>query len=316
MLIPVKVFISYSHADEAHIARLHKHLAQLEREGTIAGWYDREIHLAGKLDDEITRELEASRIFLACASPDYIASEYCYDKELTAALAREAKGELAIAPVILEPCDWLQTPLSKFKAVPTDGKPVSEFTNPNAAFLNVVSELRRLAQEMTRDIEFKSAPAIRTEAAGSSGSRYRIQRDHDELHKRDFIEQSFKEIYEFFKVSAGEIAQISDIEVRLSEFSQRHFQCTIINRGRKRAFETLQVRTGGSFGAIDVLYGEERRTNTSNGGFGVRSDQYQLYFSPMMLALHSGAEKEKMSSKDVAQLLWDDLLSKVGIDYA
>lgn len=140
-----KVFISYSHADDELLDKLHKHLAQLKRDGTIAEWYDREIHAGGKLDSEIGSALEGADVFIACASPDYIDSSYCYERELKRALEKEVAGELTIIPVIFEPCDWLNTPLSKFKALPRDGKPITEYTNPNVALLEVINGLRSLA---------------------------------------------------------------------------------------------------------------------------------------------------------------------------
>ncbi len=33
--------------------------------------------------------LDSADIFIACASPDYIASNYCYERELNRALERE-----------------------------------------------------------------------------------------------------------------------------------------------------------------------------------------------------------------------------------
>jgi hypothetical protein len=311
-----QLFISYSHADNALLERLHKHLAQLQRDGSLSGWYDREIQAGGRLDSEIELELGKADIFLACVSPDYIASNYCYDKELQTALERESKGELAVVPVIFEPCEWLETPLQKFKAVPRDGKAVSEHTNPNVAFLDVATELRRLATSLTQRVETKALPVARDAEAATepTSSRYRIKRDHDELHRRDFIEASFNEIYRFFESSVGEIASVPDIEARLTTINGDHFSCTVINRGLRRGFETLHVRRGGSWGAIDILYGERNSTSTSNGGFGVDADEYQLYLKPTMFNL-SQMDK-RVTAREAAQMLWDDLLRKVGIDYA
>ncbi|GAA4725077.1 toll/interleukin-1 receptor domain-containing protein [Sphingomonas lutea] len=84
-----KVFISYSHVDQALIDRLHKHLAHLQRDGTISEWYDREIHAGGNIGNEVMAALDSADIFIACASPDYIASNYCYERELNRALERE-----------------------------------------------------------------------------------------------------------------------------------------------------------------------------------------------------------------------------------
>lgn len=51
-----RVFVSYSHADDALLQRLHKHLAQLQRDGSLSGWYDRDIQAGGHLDAEIEAE--------------------------------------------------------------------------------------------------------------------------------------------------------------------------------------------------------------------------------------------------------------------
>lgn len=306
-----RIFISYSHADSAMLERLHKHLAQLERDGSIDGWYDREIHAGSRFDREISAELARSNVFIACASPDYIGSQYCMDIELKLALEREKAGSLSIVPVIFEPCEWKRTPLSQFKAVPKDGKSVSEHTNQNIAFLDIVTEIRRLvsSREKTTDVSSKADMAIQ------APSRYRVKRDHDELHKRDFIEASFAEIYRFFEASAQEIAVIQDIEVRLSPLADSHFSCTVINRGLRRGFETLHVRRGGSWGAIDILFGERNSTSSSNGGFSVEADEYELFLRPTMMNGYS-VERRQVTAREAAQMLWDELLKKVGIDYA
>lgn len=310
-----RLFISYSHADDALLERLHKHLAQLQRDGSLSGWYDRDIQAGSRLDEEIEGELSKADIFLACVSPDYIASNYCYDRELQNALERESEGNLAVVPVIFEPCEWLETPLQKFKAVPRDGKAVSEHTNPNVALLDVATELRKLAVSLTGAVETKAIPAgYPLISAKDASSRYRIKREHDELHKRDFIEAAFNEIYKFFESSVSEISAVPDIEARLTPVNGDRFSCTVINRGLRRGFETLHVRRGGSWGAIDILYGEQYSTNTSNGGFSVDADEYQLHLRPSMFNL-SQMDK-RVTAREAAQMLWDDLLKKVGIDYA
>src|SRR4029077_7550258 len=140
----VKAFISYSHRDEPLLERLHVHLAMLRRDGGISQWYDRDIRAGGTIDREVATQLESCELFLALVSPDFLNSGYCYEKEMKRAIQRHDAGGLVIVPVILEPCDWRASPLSQFKAVPKDGKPISEWTNPNTAFLDVVTELRRL----------------------------------------------------------------------------------------------------------------------------------------------------------------------------
>jgi hypothetical protein len=308
-----KLFISYSHADAEQLERLHKHLAQLEREGTVAGWYDREIGAGSKIENEIRAALESADIFIACASPDYIASNYCYDRELDRALEREATGELTIVPVIFEPCDWLSTPLSKFMALPRDGKPISEYTNQNIALLEVIGALRALAQS-THDNEINVGTTPSGPAEATAASRYRVKKDFDELDKRDFVERCFNDIYRFFEASVSELQSLPEIEARLSGLGADSFSCTVINRGVRRGFETIHVRRGGAWGAIDYLFGEQDSRNTSNGGFTVEADDYNLSLRGASFARPSG--REPLTSDEAAQLMWDELLRKVGIDYA
>ena len=84
----MRAFISYSHNDKAALDRLHVHLKNLTREGRIETWYDRNILAGGELDAEIERELEASDLFLLLVSPDFIASDYCVEREMRRALER------------------------------------------------------------------------------------------------------------------------------------------------------------------------------------------------------------------------------------
>lgn len=313
-----KIFISYSHADDDLLNRLHKHLAQLLRDGTVTAWYDREITAGGRVDDSIESELENANIFLACVSPDWISSNYAYDREFKRALEREEEGTAVIVPVIFRPCDWLSTPLQQFRALPKDGKAITEFTNQDVAFLDVVMGLRGLARQRSEHVEFKGKPGSddgQAESANRPSARYRVRREFDELDKRDFVDASFGEMYRFFEASAAELESVSEIECDLSALENAHFACTVINRGVSRGFETVHVRKGGSWGAIDILFGEHDRSNTSNGGFSVVADEYQLYLSPSMFHF-DGQDKKKLNAREAAKLVWDDLLSKVGIDYA
>jgi hypothetical protein len=309
----LRLFISYSHADGELVGRLHKHLAQLQRDGTIAEWYDQEIHAGDKIDDEISAALDNADVFLACASPDYIASFYCFERELQLALSKEKRSEIRVIPVVFEPCDWLNTPLSTFKAVPEDGKPVSEFTNPNVALLQVATELRRLAREpgSSPPEEIAATPSLPATAAPS---RYRAKKEFDQLDKRDFAERSYGEIYRFFEASISELQALPEIEARLSPFTDDSFSCTVINRGVRRGFETIHVRRGGSWGEIDYLFGERNTRNTSSGAFQVEADDYQLHLRGSGFSM-SGESRIHLSSSEAAQVMWDELLSKVGIDY-
>ena len=140
----MKAFISYSHTDEQRRKRLETHLAVLGREGRIEEWFDRKILAGSRIGAEIDERLEWCELFLPLVSPDFLASDYCYEREMSIALERHRTNDARVVPIIIEPCDWRHTPLGELKAVPRDAEPVALWDNENHAFLDVVTELRRI----------------------------------------------------------------------------------------------------------------------------------------------------------------------------
>jgi hypothetical protein len=136
------VFFSYSHADEGLRDHLEKHLSMLKRQGVITAWHDRQISAGDRIDHSISRELELADVVLLLVSPDFLASDYCYDVEMTRAMERHAAGESRVIPVILRHCDWQGAPFGNLLATPKDGKPVKSFPDLDEAFLQVEQAIR------------------------------------------------------------------------------------------------------------------------------------------------------------------------------
>lgn len=145
---PLLVFFSYAHEDEKLRNKLVVHLAALKREGSISEWHDREIGAGEEWAGEIDARLEAAQVILLLVSPDFLASDYCNDVEVDAALRRHDAGEARVIPVILRPCDWTKTAFAKLQALPKDGRPVTEWPNRDRGFLDVAQGIRRIAEEM------------------------------------------------------------------------------------------------------------------------------------------------------------------------
>jgi len=101
----VTLFFSYSHKDEDLRNELETHLALLKRQGIISSWHDRRITAGGDIDKTISSELESSQIILLLVSAHFLASDYCYEKEMTRALEKHKDGSAVVVPVILHPCD-------------------------------------------------------------------------------------------------------------------------------------------------------------------------------------------------------------------
>jgi hypothetical protein len=143
---PIRIFISYAHADEAHRARLEAHLTPLQRNGLVSVWHDRMIEPGTEWSTEIDRNLAVADVVLLLVSADFVASDYCYQKEMQLALERHDRGEACVIPILVGPVDYARTPIAKLQALPADAKPVSRWSDPNEAWLNVVQAIgRRLA---------------------------------------------------------------------------------------------------------------------------------------------------------------------------
>ena len=102
--------------------QLQKHLKVLERQGMISTWTDHNISPGDDWGSQIHAHLNSARIILLLISPDYLASDYCYDIEARLAVERHEQGEARVIPIIMRPALWQETILRKFQALPTGGK--------------------------------------------------------------------------------------------------------------------------------------------------------------------------------------------------
>lgn len=146
---PIEIFYSYSHRDEDLRNELDKHLSMLKRSGVIAGWHDRKIVPGAEWSGEIDKHLEASNVILMLVSSDFLASEYCYEIEMTRAMERHAQGAARVIPIILRMCDWQGAAFGKLQALPKDGKPITSWGNMDEAFMDVVAGIKRTIAEIT-----------------------------------------------------------------------------------------------------------------------------------------------------------------------
>jgi hypothetical protein len=137
-----RLFYSYSHADEMLRKELEKHLSILQRQGRIISWNDRMIDAGSDWSKEIDVSMEASHVILLLVSSDFIASDYCYSKELNTAVDLQKEGKAIVIPVILRACDWHTTVLGDLQALPKDGRPVTSWENKDEAWTDIAKGIR------------------------------------------------------------------------------------------------------------------------------------------------------------------------------
>lgn len=147
---PVTAFISYSHVDTKLKADLLKHLAPLKRLGLIDDWHDQEIKAGDEWEKAILTRVAKADLVLLLVSADFIASEYCYAKELEKALERHNAKKATVIPVILRHCLWNELPFGKLQALPNGAKPVTSWENQDEALMTVAQGVREAAQALRR----------------------------------------------------------------------------------------------------------------------------------------------------------------------
>ena len=151
---PFEIFFSYSHKDKRLRDQLETQLSLLIREGLISTWYDHKITAGNEWAGKIDEHLNAAQIILLLVSADFIASDYCYDKEMKRALERHEAGEARVIPVILRQVEWKQTPFGKLKPLPTGGKPVILWTDRDSAFFDIAQGIRKVIEELGERWQF------------------------------------------------------------------------------------------------------------------------------------------------------------------
>lgn len=148
-----KIFISYSHKDEDLRSELETHLKLMQRQGLVATWTDRRITGGQEWKEQIDVNLERSDIVLLLVSADFIASDYCYDKEMTRALELHDARKVVVVPVIVRDVQWRTAPFARLQALPRDGKPVRKWDDRDTAWRDVADGIEVVATRIRESPE-------------------------------------------------------------------------------------------------------------------------------------------------------------------
>jgi hypothetical protein len=144
-----KVFISYSHADEAWLQRLRKHLRPLERQGILDVWVDTKIKAGMKWRNEIEIALNTAKVAILLVTADFMDSDFIAEEELPSLLEFAEQDGVIIIPLIISPSMFEHDPiLSQFQAFNNLKKPL---INMNKSQREEI--LRNLAVEVVTHVE-------------------------------------------------------------------------------------------------------------------------------------------------------------------
>jgi hypothetical protein len=137
----VHIFYSYSRSDESLLVELDEQLSQLKSEVPVEVFWDRDLEPGIEWHSEIRDELRDADVVLLLVSSEFLTSRYCRKVELPAALDLHDCGLASVIPIILRPCAWKETMLSRLQATPRGGKPVVEWAERGDAWAEAAREI-------------------------------------------------------------------------------------------------------------------------------------------------------------------------------
>lgn len=314
------LFFSYSHKDEGLRDELEVHLAMLKHQGLIDTWHDRRITAGDVFSSSIDERLETANVMLLLVSPDFLASDYCYNLEMKKAMERHERGECRVIPIILRPCDWHTAPFGKLLAAPTDGKAVTKWPDRDEAFLDVVKQIRAALPKVAVASSQPQAASASGEVQTTSprSSNLRLRKEFTEVDRDRFQDEAFEYISRFFKESLAEL-QIRNpgIETRFRPVDARAFGAVIYKQGN--AVAQCGIRNEGgrsSFKNITFCYDETAPRDTWHESVSVESDEQSLFLKPMgMQMAYRGERSEHLTPDGAAELFWEMLIEPLQRSY-
>jgi TIR domain-containing protein len=304
------LFFSYSHVDENLRDQLEVHLAGLRRQGLIDSWHDRRITVGEDFGEAIDQHIDTADVILLLVSPDFIASDYCYEREMKRALDRHQRGDAKVIPVILRPCDWRDLPFGKLLATPKDGRPITKWANIDEAFQDVVAAIKGALKQHGQNAKPSTAGVSGAEKTTSTlpprSSNLRITRQFTDLDKDRFRHEGFEYMANFFENSLQELVHRNpDLQQTFRRIDANRFTAAAYRNGEKvcRGSALLGGSTMGSE-SIEYSMTDEPRHGGMNEAVMVRADEEAIYFEALGMQSY-GNSKERLTFQGAAEIFWE-----------
>jgi hypothetical protein len=145
----ITVFYSYAHEDEKFVFGLEKQLGVLKRMGVITTWHDRKIGPGDLWEERINEHLESAQVILLMVSTDFVASDYCWEKEMVKALQLHELQKAVVVPIVLREVAFIEkTPFGKLQMLPQDAKPIVEWEREEEAWAQVAKALGKVCADL------------------------------------------------------------------------------------------------------------------------------------------------------------------------
>jgi hypothetical protein len=316
------LFFSYSHRDENLRDELETHLAMLKRSGVIDTWHDRRIIAGSELNTSIDFALNDADVVLLLVSPYFLASDYCYEKEMLRAMERHESGDAVVIPVILHPCDWQSAIFGKLMATPTDGKPVSKHTNLHDAFLDITNSIKIAVSHLSEEANVENQSVEQQEVTTKftppiektlRSSNLRVKQEFTDQDKHEFVDQAFEYVANYFEGSLKELCNRNlQLSYKFKRLDIEHFTAIVYKDGQSISECKIWIGGGGFLSGYEILYSGNIQTgdNSWNDSLSLSHDENMLYFKAMY-STNESVYNSKLTLEGSAEYFWQSIMSRL-----
>lgn len=140
--IEVHLFYSYASQDEPLRLELEQHLTLMRRQGLLSTYSYLSIMAGEHWYEKSEEALRKAELVLLLLSADFLASNDCFQWQMTRAMERQAAGLCQVIPIVLRPVDWEQAPFGSLAVLPADRQPVTLWPTRDQAWLEVTRGIR------------------------------------------------------------------------------------------------------------------------------------------------------------------------------
>jgi len=147
---PIEVFISYSRKDKLLRDQLAAQLTNLRKQNIIRDWFDGDIVPGTEWKKQIQAHMESAQIILLLISADFMTLDFCYSPEMTRVLERNEAGDARVIPILLRPTDYEGAPFAELPIYPSDGRPLTLWTNQDEAFTDIINGIKRAINDLKK----------------------------------------------------------------------------------------------------------------------------------------------------------------------
>jgi nuclear transport factor 2 (NTF2) superfamily protein len=123
-------------------------------------------------------------------SADFLASDACYEEQMQQGLERQRKGAVQVLPILVRPVALTHAPFASLPMVPTNGKPVTQWSNQEAAWTHITEGIRCVLEGKPLPIIEEGKPEATYRIDNQQVVQGQVTGEHNEIHQQYYAPAS------------------------------------------------------------------------------------------------------------------------------